>query len=185
MRVADKASMFRLLQEGAFGNTTPQWFSVEAWQSDRLGARTGGLWGIRSAATSGGDKRTKLNVPVEEVPGLVQQWFPGGGGQISPMVDHSATLRAHVHRDHQGTQLWYVEGLRQVSWREAFAIHSRRCERTAAELILRRHLNENSFDDLHALLDRFDGHIVELTAMDRCYGTVPHRNTVIWEVRDY
>lgn len=56
---------------------------------------------------------------------------------------------------------------------------------SAARVLLTKHLNPNSYDDMSVLCDRLPGHVVELSALDRFYGTVPHRNAIVWEVRNY
>jgi len=52
-------------------------------------------------------------------------------------------------------------------------------------MVLRKHLNPNSLDDLSTVLDRWPGHVVELSAVEGCFGTVPGRNGIVWEVRNY
>lgn len=184
MKVNNKRAMYEMLQAGAFGNTTPMWFNLAEWQR---GARSYGrdaLWGIRTADTSGHDKRTKLDVPTLDVAPLFRQWFPNGGGQLSPMVDHMTTARMHIHEGPELT-VWVVEGWTHVKWRDAFKLFGCHVEGTRARAVLEQYLNPNSLDDLKELLGTYPGHVVELTTLDRCYGTEPHRNTVIWEVRNY
>jgi hypothetical protein len=70
------------------------------------------------------------------------------------------------------------------SWRRHM-LAPKRWEGSAATVLLRTVLNENSYDDLIALLETYPGHVVELSALDVCFGTVPGRNAVTWEVRQY
>lgn len=185
MRVSDKQMMYRMLQEGAFGNTIERWFRFEDWFNPFRPAQ--GLWAIRSMVAGNKDK-SGLNFTYEEVCEKYRRWYPSGGGEISPMVDHMLTARLQVHEEPGGLVVWAVEGYRDKGWRLVFDQengYSRHLYGVQARLILRRYLNQNSLDDLQILLDRYQGHTVELSALDRCFGTVPHRNAVVWEVRDY
>jgi hypothetical protein len=70
------------------------------------------------------------------------------------------------------------------SWRTHMK-NPRLWEGSAASVLLRSVLNENSHDDLMTLVDLYPDHVVELSALNVCFGTVPGRNAVIWEVRKY
>jgi hypothetical protein len=50
--VATKAQMYRLLAAGRFGNTTPQFFSVEDWKASPDAARYP-TWGVRTLTPGG------------------------------------------------------------------------------------------------------------------------------------
>ncbi len=95
------------------------------------------------------------------------------------------TARFQVWESPTGLTLWGVIGRKEVPWREAFQSLSSHWYGVAAREILKTYLNENSMDDLDIVLEQYPDHVVELTALDRCFGTVPHRNAVVWEVRSY
>lgn len=180
--VSDKRTMYRMLDAGEFGNTIPRWYSVRAWKDS--GYRSD-LWAIRSM-TPGNWACSGLNIPTDNVEWLYYNWNKSGeGSEISPMVDHMLTARFHAHYGCSGLIVWVVEGHREVPWRKAFETVSAHYEGVNARLVLRKYLNENSIDDLDIVLDKYQDHVVELTALDRCFGTVPHRNAVVWEVRRY
>lgn len=184
-----KAEMYAKLAAGCFGNTVPQWFDLDVWTYDRA-ADAWTFWGVRSSAVSA-HPACRLNVPTEEVPPYVLAHFPDGKVNISPMVDRVATVTAWLEVWDSPTGL-IVEGVEypdteKHTWRSAMPDpkHRRRWERAGANLILARHLNANSLDDLKVVLEQYPGHVVELSALDRCLGTAPHRNGCVWEVRDY
>lgn|SRR5437868_5487340 len=54
-----------------------------------------------------------------------------------------------------------------------------------AVTLLRQHFCANSYEWLMTLLERYPGHVVEFTTLSTNWGTVPHYNTVFWEVRNY
>jgi hypothetical protein len=179
--VRHKAQMYALLRSGAFGNTNPSWDDLAVWKAEA--PRSAPLWGVRSMTV--GDHRAQLDVPTDEVAGLVRKLFPHGGYNISPMVDQWLTLRCDVWESPEGFRVYGVEGRRDIKWREALGQHGREWTGLAARMLLRHHLNANSLADLEAVLELWPGHIVELTAMECCWGTVPGRNAVVWECRLY
>lgn len=187
--IRNKAEMYRLLSTGAFGNTTPQFFSVREWLAspDR---RRFPLWGIRSAHVSA-HPACRLHCPTAEVATYARKHFPDGPN-ISMMVDAVAECTAWI-------EVWdsplglVVEGIEHPrtdlawNWRNSMRDprRRRRWEGVAARALLARHLNPNSRGDLTELLERYPDHVVELTALDRCLGSVPHRNGIVWECRLY
>jgi hypothetical protein len=181
-RVTSKAMMFPMLDAGAFGNTVSRWYSLREWENR---TQFGSLWAIRNATGAGNDKRQRLDIPTADLPDLYRLWYGESGAEISPMVDHMLTARFQLIEDHSGLRLWWVKGRGEVKWRDAFKTLSRHDDGIVAWEVLRHYLNPNSYDDLKHVLNRFRGHAVEMTVLDRCFGTIPHRNAVVWEVRLY
>lgn len=180
-KITDKRTMYRMLSQGCFGNTVPAFMGLEAWEA-RGQEWNAPAWGVRSLAS--GDPRMRLDLPTEEVPAYCRSVFGSDPFNISPMVDPWLTLRAEVFDSPIGIACRYVIGRPELKWRRAFDECGQYSDRPWARMMLKEHLNPNSYDDLTAIFDRYPGHVVELTAINRCFGTVPHRNAVIWEVRD-
>lgn len=187
--VTDKASMYRRLAAGEFGNTIPQYFSVGSWLAAVDDWRCQ-YWGVRTM-TPGGPCR--LNCTVEETLDAADEFERAGHRvNISMMVDAVAGVTAWLEAWDSPTGL-VVEGIEYPdtaggwTWRNSMPDPARRrsWSGTLARMVLRRHLSPDSFDDLWMLLYRFPNHVVELSALDRCLGTVPGRNAVLWEVRAY
>lgn len=186
--IASKAEMYRLLAAGAFGNTLPQWLDDARWADESPLAVM--WWGVRTM-TPGGPCR--LNCPDHEVRETFAAFRAAGHvPQISMMVDRVATVTAWLEVWDSPAGL-VVEGIEYPdtaggwTWRNAMPdpTRRRRWEGTAARMVLARHFNENDRDDLAATLERWPGHVVEASAVDRCIGTVPHRRGIVWEVRAY
>lgn len=181
--------MYRRLTAGEFGNTIPQYFSVEEWSAHPDSGKYG-MWGVRSA-TQSAHPACKLYVPRGEVAAYAHKHFPDGPN-ISMMVDTVVGVTAWL-------ELWdspsglVVEGVQYPeiwngwNWRNSMREPARRkaWSGTAARMVLARHLNANSLEDVMELLERFPDHVVELSALTSCMGSVPHRNSVIWECRLY
>lgn len=54
-----------------------------------------------------------------------------------------------------------------------------------AKLILQENLSPKSYDDIQELLEIYKDHIIEFENYKINLGNIPHRNTLIWEVRKY
>jgi len=181
--------MYARLAAGEFGCTIPQFFSVGEWTNHPDSERHA-WWGVRSL-TPGGPCR--LNCPTDEVVDTACRFLDDDHRiNISMMVDKVATVTAWL-------ELWdspiglVVEGIEWPdtsggwTWRNSMPDPARRKQwrGTVAQLVLRRHLNENSYADVTELLERYPDHVIELSTLNRCLGTVEHRNHVVWEIRQY
>lgn len=183
--VKTKAEMYRLLRAGALGNTTPTWDNVYLW-AEFVGTSAWDRWGVRTL-TPGGPCAYWLS--TGRVPAAVQM-FERAGHQvnISPMVEALATstLWANVWDSPTGLVVDGIEYPDQAqTWRALMPVASREYRGVAARMLLERHLNANSLDDLRVMIETYPDHVIELAALDRCFGTVPGRNGIIWEVRNY
>lgn len=178
-----KGRMYDMLASGAFGNTVPSWSNLEKWTADPETVRYAS-WGIRTLSAGG---LCRLYCPREEVEATVQEYQRKGFDcNISVMVDAitRVTLWADVYDSQIGVQVYGIENPgRGKSWRQLMPSEGRQYSGLTARMLLQKHLNANSLADLEDVLAKWPGHIVELSALERCFGTVPGRNAVIWEVR--
>jgi len=187
MKITTKRQMYRMLADGAFGNTIPQYFSIKEWAASGLCERYK-FWGVRSLVPAG---PCRLNCPNDEVISTcLSPAFRDYPLNISLMIDKvtQITLWAEVMRDERG---WCVYGIQYPktkdgwTWRSHMPSHGTQWYGMHAQSILRCHLNSNSYADLEALLDQYPDHVVELSATASCFGTIPGRNSVVWECRLY
>ena len=183
--IRTKAEMYELLARGSLGNTVRQWFDVAEWAASSEAARYR-WWGVRSL-TPGGPCR--LNCPADEVAETAAGFRAAGHGvNVSLMVDrvYAVTAWLEVWDSPTGLVAYGVERPPQGgSWRQLMPVIGRHWEGVAARMLLRRHLNANSLDDLDAVLALWPGHVVEFGACEECLGVLPGRNAVVWEVRAY
>ncbi len=179
--ILDKATMYRLLWAGRLGNTNPFYASMADWRG-RDRAEEPPAWGLRSRVP--GDPRGVMNLPTAEVEGYVlRTGFEADMCNISGMIDPWTAWRGHVLDTERGPCCWGAFGPREADWRSLHRDHAVHTFGSAALALLRQVLNDNSFEDVQLLRRQYPDHVIELSAMERCYGTVPHRNAVIWEVR--
>jgi hypothetical protein len=182
--ITTKAQMYRQLVAGDFGNTIPRWFTIREWEEREM-ALSQKLWGVQHASIPG-FPGTRLNVPTNQVAALVVANGFGENYVISPMVSEwgKVVWEGNVARLVGGI---FAEGHfnpEPGSWRQHM-LNPYQWRLTKADLLLKLVLNENSYDDLMVLLDEYPDHVVEFSAMEGCYGTVPNRNSIVWEVRQY
>lgn len=180
-RIQSKRQMYAMLNAGLLGNTTRQFFGIDEWLAspDRLQYP---LWGVRSMKAGG--KATRLDVPADEVEAFVRAEH-GGLANISPMVDPWMVFRCEVQEDRRPPCGLRVFGTadRVLKWREALNKTGREWTGAAAVAVLKHYLTASDWEDLTALLERFPGHVVEMTVCSRAVGLIPGRRAIIWEVR--
>ncbi len=54
-----------------------------------------------------------------------------------------------------------------------------------AKIVLEQYLNPSDYDCIMELLDIYQDHIIEFSIFEKFVGNISHRNTIIWEVRNY
>lgn len=183
--VTNKTDMYRRLSAGEFGCTIPQYFSVADWMASDQYYRFE-AWGVRTL-TPGGPCR--LNCPRDEVAESVDNFRPHKTN-ISLMIDRitTVTLWGEVWDSPSGLVVYGIENPDTAggkTWRNSMPEKGRHWEMTAARMLLRRTLNENSYADLCELIEEYPDHIIEFSAITGDIGTIPGRNHCIWEVRSY
>lgn len=180
--VRSKQEMYRLLEEGAFGNTICMYTDLEEWAYFADSMPT---WGIRTF-TPGGPCR--LNCPEAEVAEVFACFESNGHkAQISAMISNVGQVLwlGDVWDSPTGIQLTGIELPPKVhNWRELMRT-PQRWTGLQAKMTLRKYLNPNSLGDLYEVFENYPGHVVELSAMDRNFGIIPRRNAIVWEVRSY
>jgi hypothetical protein len=180
--IKSKAAMYSLLAAGSLGNTIPQYFAVADWRQSGDDLRYG-YWGVRSQIPGG---PCRLYCPTAEVEQTAASF--GCDFNISMMIDAVATvtLWADIWESPTGLMVYGIEyPPRGSSWRSLMPTTGRHWYGLAAKLLLQKHLNANSYSDVAEMLQRYDGHVLELSATEECIGRVPHRNHTTWEIRDY
>ena len=190
--ILTKKQNYALWQSGAFGNKLRAWRTVEEWQaSDYLGPvslRTLGL----------GNGPCRYDVPRFEVFSVISWWVDCFDiPRDSIMLNESAPDDAVVLQGEYLNDIpLYTESL-EAQW--GYFLHScAKCKMLDAlrlapavstglrsDLLIREAMSPSSHDDWQILLERYPGHVFEVSIYDRCLGDVPGRNALVWEVRRY
>lgn len=181
--ITDKRSMYALLAAGRLGNTIAQFFDVAEWERSPDAARYE-WWGVRTLVPGG---PCRLNCPRAEVRATAgRPEFAAAGVNVSMMVDRACrvTLWAEVLDGPGGLVVYGIEYPPEGgSWRQHMPVSGRHWEGTAARMLLRRHMDPSSYDDMVALFEKWPGHVYEFSACDRELGTIPGRRCIGWELR--
>lgn len=189
--VNTKRDFVERYKRGEFGNCSPTWETLEDFSAS--GYR--GLVHLRNRVAGG---PTWYNVPHDEVKAVFDRVthyanpVENPNGAVPPtdlyfsgMAPTAKTLvQGEVMLSDQG---WYFNhSFVKKPMRDALREQSLHAEGIMAVHLLKSNLCPNSWDWLNVLLDRYPGHIVEVSAYGEQWGTLaPLYNTCFWEVRNY
>lgn len=175
MQIRNKQEFYCLWSAGLLGNKPHTWETADELAASGFAGKVG----IRSKVKGG---PCLYHLPVEEVLRRVQSW-PCAYSLSEAMPDHLLLIQGELQRQAGGLVLTYSceRGItmRQAMERPLTAV------RVNALRLLREHLWPSSCEDMDDLFDLYPDAVVEFNAYECAVGTLPHRNAVIWEVRDY
>lgn len=177
MEIRSKAEFFRLWEAGALGNKLRTWRDpVEAYRSGVP------LVGFREMGKAGGGKFAMAR--RSEIARVAAQ-FPRPFMVCEAAPDEKGTLQGEVCRTFRGLegQLGLTSGLRM---RDAIArglLTPRGYLET--RVLLERYMDPSSREDLDALFELYPDAAIEFTCYSCAVGSLPGRNTLFWEVRNY
>jgi len=177
--VLNKDDFYKRWLEDEFGNRLRGWTSVESLMADSYS----GLVNIRS--TKADCKAMRYDVPKD----LVLDAIKDLGGPISEYrfnelaPDSSLLIQGELYEDHRGW--WLLYSLEQMKMRVALEFNSRTVQGLTAKLIMQHFCCPSSLESLRALIDLYPYHVIEFGVYEKTLGTIPNRNTIIWEVRKY
>jgi hypothetical protein len=192
--VHNKRHNYRLWQSGAYGNRLRSWRTIGDW----LSSGHSGLVTLRVLLGPGGRGTCHYDVgDPAEVAEVMGRWISRGISRDLITIDESAPKREvvlqgeylnDVYSDASGEVRWghlHHSRLSGLHMRDALAWASEEASGLRADLLLRHHMTPASHDDWLGLVERFPGHVLEVSIYDRCLGDLPGRNALVWEVRRY
>jgi hypothetical protein len=173
MKITNKQQFYALWRQGLLGNQPRVWADVKALvRSKYIGCVT-----MRSTGAAG--SRTRYNVPVQQA---INEAWPGATFNES-MPDDVLIMQGEAAQRPGGLVLTYsmTPGLpmRKAMERPLTATG------LSALSLLRHSADPHTMLDIEAIFDLYPDAVIEFGAYGRKLGTLPHRNTIIWEVRDY
>jgi len=179
--VLTKADFVRRFQLNEFGNRGMVWNTVDDYLAD-IENNQKGLYHLRNRVAGG---PTHYNQTYEDVVyfehdnrSKIKQWY------VAAMAPHHRNLIQGEVALLPEITLRY-SSVPDVPMREALAIGEKHVTGIIANSLLRYYLCPNSYEWLQILLERYSGHVVEFSSVSCNWGTLPHYNTVFWEVRLY
>lgn len=186
--ILNKRTNYRLWQSGAFGNKLRAWRSMDEWRDSGFA----GLVVLRSLMEGGGP--CEYNLTCERAEEAARRWFANGHPLDRIMVneaapDQSVLLQGEYLNDIHlgGPSYWgYFHYSRvKAQMRDALKEAPELAQGLRSDMMLRVAMTPSSYEDWLLLLDRYHGHVFEVSIYERCLGDTPGRNALVWEVRRY
>lgn len=177
--IKSKRDFVRRYAKGEFGNRSPTWSTLAEFQASSYQ----GLVHLRNrtAGAKGTYNVSRKQVPIELLK-LRDKGVPVENIYISGMAPHDrGTIQGELRRDTGVLHLRY--NTQRVPMRDGFAIEDIAATGCAALYLILKHMDGSSYEWVETLLDRYPNHIIEFSCFEIGWGTLPTRNTVIWEVR--
>lgn len=189
-----KNEMRKKQLRGEYGNYFLSWKSVKEWKEDfGKGKYTGNLWLSQSQKSYG---PVELDIPPKDLEEKYKQFVNKGFDPKYITITQFPpadwiTLNAEVQLTPEGLTVDYSE--EKIIHRKAFEKNPKTIKGLNAKLLLQKHMDPTSYDGIMELLDTYkvDSNdpsrscILEIHCFDRNLGTIPGRNTIIGEVRNY
>jgi hypothetical protein len=174
---------------GAYGNRLRAWRSFAAYMASGFP----GLVSLRYLGVGGGPYAYDLT--FAEAVHLQFMWRVSGWVDGLIMVNESApdqsiVLQGEYLNDvyHDGERArWgaFTYSRAKVKMRAALAAGAEHADGLQAQLLLQGVMTASSWADWQVLLERYPGHVLEVSVYSGCLGDVPGRNALVWEVRRY
>lgn len=202
-----KQDFSRRYKAGEFGNASPTWDTLEEFKAttldlDSLRGRTATDAELKSRWGYGKNQRfhlrnrviggpTHYNLTSKELCDLWYQNINSPNWYCSAMAPTARTvIQGEICRSSQclvygGYPLYFLGTEVKKPMREALAEHQFEHHGFWAIRYLQSKMRSNSWEWLNHLLDTYPDHVVEFSVYAICWGTVPHYDTVFWEVRKY
>lgn len=161
---------FRLRQLlGEFGNR------IRVWREPATAMlHHSGPFGLRSVVPGGA---FHPGVPRDK---LMELWTPQHTVDEG-FVDEHRIMNAEVCRD-PDLRLFY--SLERTDMRTGLRRSGQEARGLRARMLLEAYCWPSSLEDIRELLDAYPNAAIEFSLADRAVGVLPHRNHVVWEVRE-
>jgi hypothetical protein len=173
-RIATKKAYYRLWRAGVLGNRPRTWKDAETLRA------SGWSGPVVMRSTQVGWK-TLYGITVREA--LDRAATVPGATFNECLPDHLLLIQGEAQRSERGIDLHY--SFTQKPMKLALAAAPRSASGLYAKMLLDHFLWPTSRDDLDALWDLYPDAVIEFSTYSIAIGDQPHRNTLIWEVRDY
>ncbi len=181
-RIKDKREAIDLFQSGAFGNSIQTWYNREEfgnWQGPVV---------LRYRAPAGGGP-CLYDVPLNELDATINRLVKEGWQQqlmyFHPRleIDHLLVVQGELMLSTEHYTFFYSRVKKPM--RKALAEGGKHTYGLRALLMLREAMTDSSFSDLEELLGMYPDSVFEISVWSHCLGTIPGRNAIVWEVRNY
>lgn len=172
-----KAAYYAAWRAGLLGNRPKTWTDAAAL----VASGHAGLVVARAVDATGW--KTRYGITVREALALAADPAVPELTFNECMPDEQLLIQGEVMRSPRGLELFYTCAKKPM--KQGFAEDAASADGLVAKMILDTFLWPSSRDDLDALLDLYDGHVVEFSTYRVAVGDQRHRNTIFWETRAY
>jgi hypothetical protein len=192
--IFNKKQNYDLWQGGAFGNKLRAWRSITEW---RLSGGHTDLAHVKVAlrVLREGGGPCRYNLEAHEVDSVAMNWMDHNHVLWHQIMVNEMAPPTEILQGEYLNDIYAIDG--ETRW--GYFLHSRmrapmrdalRCESAVAhglraDLLLREAMTPASYDDWQLLLERYPGHVLEVSIFENCLGDCPGRNALVWEVRRY
>ena len=188
-KICSKLEYYTLYERGFFGNKALTWDSIEEIEnSDWKGKIC--IRGRKGIARS----KARFNLTIEEAKEYIEKLkqegiYPQDLKFNQSLPDEEIRIQGEVMRgaDIIGRvdylNLMYSTVKKPMNY--ALAEETLYADGIKASILLKENLFPTSYDDLQTLFGFFPSSIIEFSSYNITLGSLPDRNTLIWEVRDY
>ncbi len=186
MIINNKLKMYKLLMKGEFGNTA---LHTTVSKLNLVDKKRINNIRLRYAGGPGSRYRpfTNKSFPINLTNKYINQWIKKGFDKNRIIISQAI---ADKERILQGELTLYLNGYELLYTLEPGDMRtalkkSKRATGLKAKMILEKFIDPSSMEDLIFLLNKYPNHVIEFTVLKSETGTIPNRNTIIWEVRNY
>lgn len=183
MKITRKQQMYQLLKSGRLGNTIQMWTYPELLQEKHLPDRISIRY--NSYKLHG---PCKTHIPIQELNKWLNYYHNQGWRRETAIFsvelpDDKRILQGQFCISEHFYDLTYTT--QPLPMRQAFKKEQKYASGIEALSIMQSNIDPASLDDIIELSKYYEGAVVEFTACSVDIGRLPHRNTIIWEVRNY
>jgi hypothetical protein len=182
-QIRTKSQMYGLLLSGAFGNTIRAWTYDEWLRESNKPSHAGFRYCSHKLH---GPCLTGLYIGQLEI--ALESYEKAGWPKRDAIIgeelpNHRRIFQGEVCISERGYDLTYTT--QALPMRPAMAQEQLYADGISALVLMRRFIDPQSLSEIVDLSAEHDNAVVEFTTCSIDVGMIPHRNTVIWEVRNY
>lgn len=177
-----KSDMYRRWLLGEFGNRLRCWESLGDWFESGFRGNVGLRYKVP------GSPFCKYDIPWENVHLVYGEFLDKGAdhakitiGEAAP--DQHIMMQGEVMLSTRHYELHF--SLHKAQMRDALKACPEWAHGIDAVVIMKHFMDPSSYNDIQEMLDTYQDHVIEFSCYSINLGDIPHRNTLIWEVRKY
>jgi hypothetical protein len=181
--VNSKSEYYSLYEKGFFGNKPLTWNSIEEIVKNRWEGKIC-IRGKKGIARS----KARFNLTLEEARNYIHSLEKEGILEKNltfnqSLPDEELLIQGEIMRSIRSYSLTYTTIKEPMNY--ALAKETLCTEGLTAINLIKANLFPSSYEDLQTLFNIFPDSVIEFSSYRIPLGSLPNRNTLIWEVRNY